>query len=90
MAFNQAECQLLNSGDQPGASRRVINYRVNRIRRVFKWDVENQLVGRQVLHALQAVAALRAGRTEARETGPVRPVSEESVSVTLPFVTPQV
>lgn len=71
-------------------SRRVINYRVNRIRRVFKWGVENQLVAPQVLHALQAVAALRAGRTEARETGPVRPVCEESVSVILPFVTPQV
>jgi integrase len=71
-------------------SRRVINYRVNRIRRVFKWGVENQLVAPSVLHALQAVAALRAGRTEARETGPVRPVSEENVSVILPFVTPQV
>ncbi len=71
-------------------SRRVINYRVNRIRRVFKWGVENQLVAPGVLHALQAVAALRAGRTEARETGPVRPVSEESVSAILPFVTPQV
>lgn len=71
-------------------SRRVINYRVNRIRRVFKWGVENQLVAPQVLHSLQAVAALRAGRTEARETGPVRPVPEENVSIILPFVTPQV
>ena len=40
--------------------------------------------------ALQAVAALRAGRTEARETGPVRPVSEECVNAILPHVTPQV
>ncbi len=71
-------------------SRRVINFRVNRIRRVFKWGVENQLVAPGVLHALQAVAALRAGRTEARETGPVRPVPEESVNAILPFVTPQV
>ncbi len=71
-------------------SRRVINLRVNRIRRVFKWGVENQLVAPQVLHALQAVAALRAGRTEARETGLVRPVPEESVKATLNHVTPQV
>lgn len=71
-------------------SRRVINFRVNRIRRVFKWGVENQLVAPQILHALQAVAALRAGRTEARETGPVRPVSEECVNAILPHVTPQV
>lgn len=71
-------------------SRRVINFRVNRIRRVFKWGVENELVAPGVLHALQAVAALRAGRSDARETGPVRPVSEETVNAVLPHVTPQV
>lgn len=71
-------------------SRRVINFRVNRIRRVFKWGVENELVAPGVLHALQAVAALRAGRSDARETGPVRPVSEETVNAILPHVTPQV
>lgn len=71
-------------------SRRVINFRVNRIRRVFKWGVENELVAPGVLHALQAVAALRAGRSDARETGPVRPVSEESVNVILPHLMPQV
>ena len=71
-------------------SRRVINFRVNRIRRVFKWGVENELVAPDILHALQAVAALRAGRSEARESGPVRPVSEETVNAILPHVTPQV
>lgn len=71
-------------------SRRVINFRVNRIRRVFKWGVENELVAPGVLHALQAVAALRAGRTEAKESGPVRPVSEKAVTAILNFVTPQV
>lgn len=71
-------------------SRRVINFRVNRIRRVFKWGVENELVAPGVLHALQAVGALRAGRSDARETGPVRPVSEETVNAILPHVTPQV
>ena len=71
-------------------SRRVINFRVNRIRRVFKWGVENELVAPGVLHALQAVAPLRAGRSDAREVGPVRPVSEETVNAILPHVTPQV
>jgi len=71
-------------------SRRVINGRINRIRRVFKWGVENQLVAPQILQALQAVAPLRAGRSEAREIGPVRPVSEEAVTAVLTLVTPQV
>ena len=71
-------------------SRRVINFRVNRIRRVFKWGVESEFVAPGILHALQAVAALRAGRSDAKETGPVRPVPEENVSVVLPLVTPQV
>lgn len=71
-------------------SRRVVNGRINRIRRVFKWGVENELVPATILHALQAVSALRAGRSEARETGPVRPVPETSVSAILQLVTPQV
>lgn len=71
-------------------SRTVINIRMNRVRRVFKWGVENELVAPGTLHALQAVASLRSGRTEARETGPVRPVPAASVTAILEHVTPQV
>lgn len=71
-------------------SRTVINARINRIRRAFKWGVENELVPPAVLHALQAVAALRAGRSGAKETGPVRPVPEAHVAAVLQFATPQV
>lgn len=46
-----------------GLSRRVINSRVNRIRRVFKWGVENEFVDVGILHALQTVSPLRKGRT---------------------------
>ncbi|MBN2561143.1 MAG: tyrosine-type recombinase/integrase [Phycisphaerae bacterium] len=68
-------------------SRKVINARVNRLRRVFKWGVENELVEPPVLLALQAVAPLRNGRTKARETRPVSPVPEASVEAVLPLVT---
>lgn len=71
-------------------SRTVINGRINRIRRVFKWGVENELVPASILHGLQAVGALRHGRSEARETGPVRPVPQENVNAILSHVTPQV
>src|SRR5262249_47774505 len=39
-----------------------------------------------VLHALQAVRGLTKGRTEARETEPVRPVDPERVEAVLPFL----
>ncbi len=59
--------------------RGVINSRVNRIRRMFKWGVERELVPPTVLHALQAVAPLKRGRSAARETEPVSPVPQERI-----------
>jgi hypothetical protein len=50
-----------------GLSRKVVNARVNRIRRMFKWGVENQIVAPTVLHGLQAVSPLKYGRCSARE-----------------------
>lgn len=71
-------------------SRKVVNARVNRIRRIFKWGVENQLVEPAVLQALQAVPPLKRGRSEARETDRVKPVPEAYVGAVLPLVTRQV
>lgn len=42
--------------------RNVINDRTNRVRRTFKWGVENELVPATVLHALQAVSPLAGHR----------------------------
>lgn len=69
-------------------SRGVVNKRVNRIRRVFKWGVENQLVPPSVLHGLQAVAALKRGRCSVRETEPVTPVPDDVVNAVIK-VTPR-
>lgn len=71
-------------------SRGVVNAGVNRIRHIFKWGVENELVPGTVLHALQAVSGLRRGRTEARETEPVKPVPEAFVDAVLPHVSRQI
>lgn len=70
--------------------RSEINKRIGRIRRFFKWAVENELVTGSVLHSLQAVSGLRRGRSEAKERHPVRPVAEADVNAVLPFVAPQV
>ena len=73
-----------------GLSRKVINSRINRIRRIFKWGVENEFVEPSVLQAIAAIAPLKAGRTTARECSPVRPVAEDHVTVVLPLVSRQI
>ncbi len=73
-----------------GWCRNHINQSVGRIRRLFKWAVENEIVPSNVLHGLQAVAGLKAGRSEARESEPVRPVSQDHVKEILPHCSRQV
>jgi integrase len=73
-----------------GLCRGVINQRINRIRRAFKWAVSEELVGADVLTGLQAVTGLKAGRTNARETEPVKPVPSANVDAVLPFLLPPV
>ncbi len=60
-------------------SRRVINQRLGRIKRVFKWAVSEELLPSSVYEALRTVAALSRGRTDAVETEPVKPVATEAV-----------
>ena len=73
-----------------GVCRNVVNNRVNRIRRMFKWGVESELVPSGVLFALQAVSPLKRGRTEARETKPVEPVRDELIEPVLRVVSRQI
>ena len=73
-----------------GISRGVVNHRVGRIKRVFKWAVAEELIPPSVHSALQAVTGLRYGRTEARETEPVKPVPDNWVEALRLHVAPQV
>ncbi|MHB1035365.1 MAG: tyrosine-type recombinase/integrase [Pirellulales bacterium] len=73
-----------------GWARGHVNHQITRVRRVFRWGVENQLVEPSVLQGLQAVAPLKAGRCQAPESKPVRPVPEAWVNATVPFLTPTV
>src|SRR5262249_1487844 len=75
-------------GRQPALARGVINQRIKRIRRMFKWAVNKQMMPAAVLVALQTVEGLKLGRTEARETKPVQPVSRAVVEDTLPLLRP--
>jgi integrase len=69
-----------------GLSRRVVNARVNRVRRVFKWAVSYQMIPPGVYEALRTVPGLQRGRSEAREAPPVQPASDEHVDAALPFL----
>jgi integrase len=65
-------------------SRSYVNSQVDRIRRVFRWAAEEELLPAGVYQDLQTVVGLRRGKSEARETEPVRPVAVEVVEATLP------
>jgi integrase len=71
-----------------GLSRSTINKRVWRVKKMFAWGAENELVPATVWHALLAVKGLARGRSGARETDPVKPVDEVHVTATLPFLPP--
>jgi integrase len=75
---------------QGSLSRRVINNRIDRIKRIYKWAVSEELVPPSIYEGLRAVAGLRFARCDAREAEPVRPVPDEWVEATLRFLPPQV
>ncbi|MBM4004458.1 MAG: hypothetical protein FJ295_14455 [Planctomycetes bacterium] len=73
-----------------GRCRTAINRDMHRIKRVFKWAVENEYVPVDVHVALTTVAGLKQGRSAAKESEPVRPVAEGTVTNTLPYLSPVV
>jgi integrase len=77
-------------GEQPSLARKVVNQRIGRITRVWKWAVSEELVPVAVYQELKSVEGLAKGRTEARETEAVTPVAVPHVEATLPFLLPPV
>jgi len=73
-----------------GWCRTYINQQVGKVKSVFKWGTAEELVPGSVFQALQAVAGLKAGRSAARESDPVRSVPEAMVVAIEPFVSRQV
>ncbi len=75
---------------EKGWCRRNVNHNVGRIKRMFRWATENELVPGTVYHALQAVAGLKRGRTQARESDAVRPAPHDLIEAAGPHVSRQV
>jgi integrase len=75
---------------ESGICRGEVNKRTRHVVRAFKWGVSEELVPPSVHHGLKAVSGLRRGRTEARESLPVKPVPDLMVDATRPHVAPQI
>jgi len=73
---------------ETGNSRGYINKQISRIRRMFSWAVEGELLPAVVAYGLREVKGLREGRSEARERAPIAPVDDEVVNATLPHLPP--
>jgi integrase len=67
-------------------SRNYANKILGYIKRMFKWGVCRAIVPPTVYTALSTVEGLRMGRTSAKESKPVLPVSDELVDATLPYL----
>jgi len=68
---------------EKGHCRRGVNLIVQRIRQAFKWGASEELVPPSVYQSLTAVSGLRAGRTKAKESEPIRPVNDDVVDATI-------
>ena len=74
---------FIDSMVQEGLSRKYINDSIGRVKRLFKWGVAEELIPPDVFHGLSAVSGLRKGRSGARETDKILPVSDEVIEATL-------
>jgi integrase len=77
--------------------RRYINQTISRIRRMFVWAVEEDIIedtiddalASRVLGVFESVKSLKAGRSKAVEKKPIQSVSLEDVRDTLPYLKPK-
>lgn len=69
-----------------GWCRPLVNKRADKVKRLFKWAVAEELVPPAVYEGLRALAGLKRGRTEAREPDPIEPVPAADYERTLPHL----
>lgn len=67
-------------------SRSTANKYLDRVRRMYRWAVSEEMVPASTYHALQTVPGLRKGRVATREADEVVPVPIEHVDATLPHI----
>ena len=82
--------EVRNAMIAEGWRRKSINKQVGRLRGCFRWGVQQELIPPDMLTALATVPGLRAGRSDAVESVPVKPVSDAAIEAVRPHVSRQV
>ncbi len=68
--------------------RTSINGQIDRLRRVFRWASEKELIPASIWHGLRSLKGLTRGRYAVKESGPVRPVNWKHVDAIQPHCGP--
>ena len=84
--FKAVRQQMIDNG----LSRTGINAHMKRIVRMFKWCAAEGKLPASIHDTIRLIPGLKKGRTTARETDAISPVSEEVVNATLEFLLPVV
>jgi integrase len=71
-------------------SRTYIDMLMKHVRRLYRWVSSEGMLPASVHEALKTVTPLKMGRTTARESDPVKPISPEAVEATLKHLLPVV
>jgi len=73
-----------------GWCRKTVNKNIGRIRSIFRWAGENEIVSGSLHHSLMTVRGLQKGRSDAKDYELVKPVKMELVEAIEPYVSRQI
>lgn len=71
-------------------TRSYVNHQMQRLVRMFKWGVSEEIVAPATLESLRSVEGLRKGKTDAVDRDPVQPVDPAHVDAVVAVVSPTV
>lgn len=71
-----------------GLSRTGINANMKRLVRMYKWAASEGMIPAAIHDTMKLIPGLRRGRTDARETDPVKPVAQDVVDKTVSELSP--
>jgi integrase len=83
-ALKEVRARMVTYG-RKGWCRNLINSRIGKLRRMFRWAVAEELVDAHVLAALEAVQGLVPGELGVRESEPVKPVDPDLLKAIYPY-----
>jgi integrase len=71
-------------------ARGTINNRMTRIKKIFTWAADRELIPFEAAARIKSIPNLKAGEQGVRERPAIKPVDQETVEKTLSFLTPNI